>query len=181
LSSQSKNVQIYVLMGVCGCGKSTIGGILATQTGGMFIDGDHFHPPQNVAKMSAGTPLDDDDREGWLVAIRTAADEHPGPWPLLIGCSALKRKYRNLLCQGKRGGRFGFIHLSGSPALIKERMEKRASHFMKAGMLESQLADLESLAGEERGFTVDITPAPEEIVKKIREWLADGTSTTTTV
>ena len=159
-------------MGVCGCGKSTIGGMLAEATGGTFIDGDRFHPEQNVAKMSAGTPLDDDAREGWLVAIRAAADGHPGPWPLLIGCSALKRKYRDLLRGGERGECIYFIHLAGSPALIKERMEKRAGHFMKAGMLESQFADLEALAKDEAGLTVDITPATEEIVQEIQAWLA---------
>ena len=158
-------------MGVCGCGKSTIGGMLAEATGGTFIDGDRFHPEQNVAKMSMGTPLDDNDREGWLVAIRAAADQHPGPWPLLIGCSALKRKYRDLLRGGGRGACVFFIHLSGSPSLIKERMEQRAGHFMKAGMLESQFTDLESLAKDEAGSTVDITPPPGEIVQQIRAWL----------
>ncbi len=159
-------------MGVCGCGKSTIGRMLAEETGGIFIDGDRFHPPQNVTKMANGTPLDDDDREDWLVAIRAAADAHPGPWPLFMGCSALKRKYRDLLRGGKRGAGVYFIHLAGSPALIKERMENRTSHFMKAGMLESQFADLEALANDEAGLTVDITPSPEEIVSQIREWLA---------
>ena len=160
-----------LLMGVCGCGKSTIGTMLAEATGGTFIDGDRFHPEQNVAKMSMGTPLDDHDREGWLVAIRSAADQHPGPWPLLIGCSALKRKYRDLLRGGERGACVYFIHLSGSPSLIKERMEQRAGHFMKAGMLESQFTDLESLAKDEAGSTVDITPSPGEIVQQIRAWL----------
>jgi gluconokinase len=168
LSPHCQEAKIFFLMGVCGCGKSTIGGMLAEETGGTFIDGDPFHPEQNVAKMSEGIPLDDNDREGWLVAIRSAADQHPGPWPLLIGCSALKRKYRDLLRGGKRGAGVYFIHLSGSPSLIKERMGNRAGHFMKAGMIESQFADLEALAGDETGFTVDITPSPEEIVQQIR-------------
>lgn len=159
-------------MGVCGCGKTTIGGMLAEATGGMFIDGDGFHPERNVAKMSAGTPLDDDDRTGWLVAIRAAADQHPGPWPLLIGCSSLKRKYRDLLRGGERGACVYFVHLSGTPSLIKERMEQRRGHFMKAGMLESQFADLEDLESDEAGFTVDITPDPGEIVQQIRGRLA---------
>ena len=155
-------------MGVCGCGKTTVGELLATHAGGIFIDGDSLHPPENVAKMSTGSPLDDDDRAGWLAAIRTKADEHPGPWPLLIACSALKRKYRDLLCQGKRGEKFYFIHLSGSPSLIKERMENRTDHFMKAGMLKSQFSDLETLGEDEQGFTVDISPPPKEVVSKIR-------------
>ncbi len=159
-------------MGVCGCGKSTIGRMLEEATGGTFIDGDRFHPEQNVAKMSEGTPLDDNDREGWLVAIRAAADQHPGPWPLLIGCSALKRKYRDLLRGGEHGACVYFVHLSGSPSLIKGRMEQRADHFMKAGMLESQFADLETLGNDEAGFTVDINPAPGEIVQQIRDRLA---------
>jgi len=155
-------------MGVCGCGKTTVGELLATQTGGIFIDGDSLHPPENVAKMSTGSPLNDDDRAGWLAVIRTKAAEHPGPWPLLIACSALKRKYRDLLCQGKRGEKFYFIHLSGSTSLIKERMEKRTDHFMKAGMLKSQFSDLETLGEDEQGCTVDITSSPEEVVRKIQ-------------
>lgn len=142
--------------------------MLAQETGGTFLDGDRFHPPQNVAKMSAGTPLDDDDREGWLLAIRKATDEHAGPWPLFIGCSALKRKYRDLLRGGARGADVHFIHLAGTPSLIAGRMKTRTDHFMKTGMLESQFADLEILENNEAGFTVDITPSPQEIVQQIR-------------
>jgi len=142
--------------------------MLAQGAGGTFLDGDRFHPPQNVTKMGDGTPLDDDDRESWLLAIRAAADKHPGPWPLFMGCSALKRKYRDLLRGGGRGAGVHFIHLAGTPSLIKERMENRAGHFMKAGMLDSQFADLEALENDEAGFTVDITPSPEEIVQQIR-------------
>lgn len=142
--------------------------MLAQGAGGTFLDGDRFHPPQNVTKMANGAPLDDDDRDGWLLAIRAAADQHPGPWPLFMGCSTLKRKYRDLLRGGERGAGVHFIHLAGTPSLIAGRMETRAGHFMKAGMLDSQFADLEALENDEAGFTVDITPSPEEIVQQIR-------------
>ena len=90
-------------MGVCGCGKSTIGAMLAERTGGAYLDRDDFHPAENKAKMGKGTPLNDGDREDWLSAIRDAVDAHVGPWPLFFGCSALKRKYREALKSGERG------------------------------------------------------------------------------
>ena len=161
----------YILMGVCGCGKSTLGAMLAERSGGAFLDGDPFHPAASVAKMSKGDPLDDADREGWLMAIRDAVDAHAGPWPLFIGCSALKRKYRDLLRGGERGPGVRFVHLSGSRELLDARMAAREGHFMKAGMLDSQFADLEELGGDEPGFAVDITPSPEDIVALIADRL----------
>ena len=87
----------YIIMGVCGCGKSSVGDLLASNTEGAFIDAVSFHPPKNVEKMSAGVPLNDQDRKKWLIAIGQAIKAHEGPWPLFFGCSALKRKYRNLI------------------------------------------------------------------------------------
>ena len=154
-------------MGVCGCGKSTIGALLAERCDGAFLDGDAYHPPENVEKMSAGHPLDDADREGWLLAIRDAIDAHGAPWPLFFGCSALKRRYRDLLRGGGRGAEVSFIHLAGSRELLDARMAARQGHFMKARMLDSQFADLEALQEDEPGFAVDIAPSPERIVDAI--------------
>lgn len=154
-------------MGVCGCGKSTVGTMLADQTGGRYLDGDDFHPPENKAKMGKGIPLDDADREGWLAAIRDAIDAHPGPWPLSIGCSALKRKYREVLRGGSRGASVQFIHLTGARELLEQRMQAREGHYMKAGMLDSQLAALEQLETDEPGFAIDVRPSPQAIVTEI--------------
>ena len=92
-------------MGVCGCGKSTIGKLLAEATGGAYLEGDSLHPPENIEKMGNGIPLEDTDREGWLRAIRDHIEEHAGPWPLFVGCSALKREYRDLLARRRAGCR----------------------------------------------------------------------------
>ena len=154
-------------MGVCGCGKSTVGALLAQRTGGTYLDGDHFHPPENKRKMGSGVPLDDGDREGWLTAIRDAVDTHSGSWPLFFGCSALKRKYRDLLRSGELGGRVQFIHLVGRRELLEERMLAREGHYMKVGMLESQFADLEPLGEGEVGFDVDVSERPAEIADRV--------------
>ncbi len=159
--------EVVVLMGVCGCGKSTVGALLAERAGGVFLDGDAFHPPENVAKMAEGTPLGDADRAGWLAAIRDAADAHPGPWPLWIGCSALKRRYRETLRGGARGKAVRFVHLDGSKELLEKRMGAREGHFMKAGMLESQRRDLEPLGEDEAGFRIDIAPGPGVLAEQI--------------
>lgn len=157
----------YILMGVCGCGKSTIGAMLAERSRGAFLDGDAYHPQANVDKMAAGEPLDDNDRAGWLEAIATAIDTHEGPWPLFFACSALKRKYRDTLRSGERGDGVSVVHLSGTRELLEARMSAREGHFMKARMLDSQFADLEELEADEAGFVADIARAPEEIVMEI--------------
>ena len=110
-------------MGVCGCGKTSVGGLLATNTEGVFIDADSFHPPKNVEKMSAGAPLNDQDRKKWLDAIGQAIKAHEGPWPLFFGCSALKRKYRNLIDFEADGQEISYIHLEGDKEVIRERMK----------------------------------------------------------
>ncbi|WP_296950729.1 gluconokinase [uncultured Massilia sp.] len=158
----------WVVMGVSGCGKSTIGAALAHATGVPFIEGDEFHPDDNVAKMSAGIPLDDADRAGWLQAlaarIRAA---HDGGTGIVVSCSALKRRYRDLLREADPGLRFA--HLSGPRELIEQRMRSRAGHYMPASLLDSQLRDLEPLQDDEAGLTLDILQPPDELVASIRE------------
>ena len=154
-------------MGVCGCGKSSVGDLLASNTEGAYIDADSFHPPKNVEKMSAGVPLNDQDRKKWLVAIGQAIKAHEGPWPLFFGCSALKRKYRKLIDFEAFGQEISYIHLEGDKELIRKRMKKREGHFMKAQMIDSQFQDLEKLQSDEKGITVDVEPGLDKVCESI--------------
>jgi carbohydrate kinase (thermoresistant glucokinase family) len=153
-------------MGVCGCGKSTVGTALARQLGAPFIEGDKFHPAANVEKMSAGIPLDDGDRAGWLQAlageIGQARARNAG---LVVSCSALKRRYRDLLRQADPGLRF--VHLDGPRELIAGRLGRRTDHYMPPALLDSQLRDLEPLQDDEDGLRLDIALPPEELVERI--------------
>ncbi|MDQ1831804.1 gluconokinase [Massilia scottii] len=157
----------WVVMGVSGCGKSTVGQALAHELGVPFVEGDQFHPAANVAKMSAGIALDDSDRAGWLGAlqeqIRDACDRGAG---LVVSCSALKRRYRDLLREGDPALRFA--HLDGPRDLIAGRMRARAGHYMPPSLLESQLRDLEPLQADEAGVVLDIGVAPAQQVAHIR-------------
>jgi gluconokinase len=156
----------WVIMGVSGCGKSTVGRLLADQRGAAYVEGDAFHPPENVAKMSAGQPLDDDDRGGWLRALRaqigSARERGVG---LVISCSALRRRYRDLLREADPGLRFA--HLDGPRELIAERLSARRDHYMPPLLLDSQLAALEPLEPGEQGLRLDIRRAPAELVREI--------------
>ncbi len=150
-----------VVMGVSGCGKSLIGELLAKNLGLPYVEGDSLHPPANIAKMSEGIPLDDDDRWPWLEIIgqRLAT---AGPDGIVISCSALKRIYRDRLRQAA-GRPLAFVYLKGSRDILMQRMTERPGHFFKAPLLDSQLATLESPEGEDLVVTVDIAPAPAEI------------------
>src|SRR5687768_3168385 len=130
--------RIILLMGVAGCGKSTIGALLAARNGGHFRDADDFHPPANLAKMAAGTPLNDADRAPWLARLREEVIDATPPGQLtVLACSALKKSYRSQLGVGTPG--VALVYLKGNPALLASRLAGRANHFMKAGMLDSQL------------------------------------------
>ena len=156
-----------VIMGVSGSGKTTIGQKLAQRLGWAFYDGDDFHPPQNVAKMSAGQPLNDDDRAGWLETLASLIQkETESGSGGVLACSALKEKYRRIL---KRGGAVCFIYLKGSFELIQSRMQNRGGHFMKAEMLKSQFATLEEPAG---ALTLNIELSEKQIIQKIIENLS---------
>ena len=159
-----------VVMGVSGCGKSTIGALLAAGLQGEFLDGDALHPPANIDKMSRGIALVDLDRAPWLEVIGAhlgeARDEGR---TLVVGCSALKRSYRDIIRAGARDT--VFVHLHGSRELLWERMEVRPGHFMPASLLDSQLETLEPLAYDEQGRVFDIAESPEEIVDAALEWV----------
>ena len=133
---------VFVITGVSGSGKTTVGLALAQKLGAPFYDGDDFHPPQNVAKMANGIPLDDDDRYPWLARLHDLIADHLARGETaVIACSALKKKYRDQLRQGNEG--LYIVYLKGSLNLIWERMKARQAHFMKADMLQSQFEALE--------------------------------------
>ena len=167
-SSSPANVIRWVVMGVCGCGKSTVGNALAREHGVEYVEGDAFHPPANVAKMSAGQPLTDEDRADWLRALQqqigAAREKGVG---LVVSCSALKRKYRDLLREGDPALRFA--HLHGPRELIAARLAARRDHYMPPSLLDSQLAALEPLQSDEAGLELDVQDAPARLVAQILE------------
>jgi carbohydrate kinase (thermoresistant glucokinase family) len=163
-----------VVMGVSGSGKSTVAAALAARTGGVYLDADDFHPPANVAKMSAGVPLTDDDRMPWLrlVAAATAEAEQRGG-TAVVACSALRRSYRDVLRAG--GGDVFFVQLDGPPELLAARIGARADHFMPASLLSSQLALLEPLEADEPGAVVSIDASADDVVEEAYRRWADST------
>ncbi|NNU26841.1 gluconokinase [Isoptericola sediminis] len=162
-----------VVMGVAGSGKTTVAALLAERLGVTYAEADQFHPPANIAKMTAGTPLTDDDRAPWLATIRDwlSAEADAGR-PGVVTCSALRRAYRDVL----RGahGRVRFVHLDGPPELLAERMGGRTGHFMPATLLPSQLATLEPLGADEDGTTVSVAAEPADIVDTVVDRLHLG-------
>jgi len=155
-----------VVMGVSGAGKSTIAALLAQRLGRIFLEGDSFHPPQNVEKMKHGVPLADEDREPWLAAIAARiAAARAAREPLVVTCSALKRAYRAVLAGGH--GDVGFVYLKGAQDLIAWRLAGRVGHFMPPQLLESQFAALQEPAGDEPAITVPVDRPPGEIVETI--------------
>lgn len=157
--------RVIVVMGVAGTGKTTVGRLLAEALGLGYAEGDAFHPAANVAKMSAGTPLDDADRWPWLDAIgawiRDRAASGDGG---VVTSSALKRAYRDRL--RRAAPEVVFVHLTGDRPLIERRMAARRGHFMPATLLDSQFATLEPLQADEPGVAVDVSGSPEEITER---------------
>jgi gluconokinase len=144
---------VVVLMGVAGSGKSTVGALVATRLGWPFQEGDLLHPPANVAKMAAGTPLTDADRAPWLAQVREwIAQHHNG----VITCSALKHTYRDAL----RDDNVLFGYLTAPREVLRDRLRTRSGHFMPPALLDSQLADLEPPSPDERAIGVDIAQPP---------------------
>ena len=152
---------VIVVMGVSGSGKTTIGTALAEALGVEYAEADTFHPKANIDKMTAGTPLTDDDRAPWLEAIAGWIRDHQATGGVVTS-SALKRRYRDVL---RSGGDVWFAHLNGPRALLAERMKTRTGHFMPVSLLDSQLADLEPLQPDEPGAVFDISGTPAEITE----------------
>jgi gluconokinase len=135
-------MKVIVVMGVAGSGKSTVGPLIAKALGGDYAEGDQFHPPANIAKMTSGQPLDDADRLPWLEAMARAIRDWRGKdRPTILACSALKQRYRDILSGGS--DEVAFVFLKGSPDLIAGRIGSRKGHFMPSSLLDSQFRALE--------------------------------------
>jgi len=157
---------LVVLMGVSGCGKSTIGKGLSQALGWPFRDADSFHPPANIDKMSRGVPLDDADRWPWLSAIAQWIDaQRAAGAPGIVSCSALKRAYRQHIVGTPNGVRL--VYLKGDMGLIAGRLAQRKGHFMPAALLQSQFHALEEPLQAERPLVVDIALPPDDVVAAI--------------
>ena len=155
-------------MGVSGCGKTTVGRVLAERLGWPYVDGDDLHPPANVAKMAAGHPLNDEDRWPWLHAIRRQLDT----WGSagvdgVLACSALRRAYRDVLRDGPGEVRFAFLDVD--PAVLADRLAHRSGHFMPSALLASQLATLEPPAPDEHPIRIAVhhNPDVDDVVNEI--------------
>lgn len=153
-----------VVMGVTGSGKTTIGEALTRAIAATFVDGDKLHPEANIAKMSAGIPLDDADRWPWLAKVGETLRRQPAP--VIVGCSALKRAYRDFITE-RAGAPVLFVYLEGSRELISRRMHERTGHFMPTSLLDSQFATLEVPGKDENAITVAIDAPLEKIVADI--------------
>ena len=155
---------ILVIMGVSGSGKTTIGQLLSAELICSFIDGDDFHPPVNIKKMSSGEALTDEDRWPWLEILTDKIQGYiQQKQSMVLACSALKKSYREILCVERE--LVQFIYLKGNYATIVRRMQSRENHFMTKSLLQSQFATLEE---PEDAIVVDISPSPSEILKSIR-------------
>ncbi|WEV64879.1 gluconokinase [Bifidobacterium sp. ESL0732] len=156
-----------IVMGVSGCGKTTVAQALADKFGFEMAEGDDFHPKANVDKMSHGIPLNDEDRWPWLKIINQwMRDQDAKGVSTVVSCSALKRAYRDVLRQDLD---VLFIHLVGSEDLIGSRMRQRKGHYMPVSLLPSQFADLEPLQPDETGCEIDISGSPEQVEERALE------------
>ena len=158
--------KFFIVMGVAGCGKTAVGKLLAQYLGWDFYDADNFHPPENVAKMASGIPLDDSDRAPWLAALHDLISSNfKHNQPCVLACSALKERYRQQLLDGNKDVQL--VYLKGSYDLIWSRIAARKDHFMKPEMLKSQFETLEEPAN---ALTIDISGSVDEITREILKY-----------
>ncbi len=175
----NKGFPPMVVMGVSGSGKSTVGALLGQRLGVPFIDGDDLHPARNKHKMGAGIPLDDDDRRPWLQAIgRTLESYQQEEGAVIVACSALKRRYRDLLRE--HAPEVLFLHLEGSMDTLAARMAARNHEFMPATLLASQLEALEPLESDEAHVRLDVRQSPAELAQQVVKALYARTPPTIT-
>ncbi len=166
----SASDQAIVVMGVAGCGKSTVGARLGAVLGVPFRDADEFHPPANIAKMTAGVPLEDSDRWPWLDAIGAAIHDAPGG--VVVACSALRRVYRDRI-RAAAGRRVTFVFLDGGKSTVAARLGGRTGHFMPPSLLDSQFATLEPPTPDEHPIVVSVELPVEAEVQKVVERLSE--------
>jgi gluconokinase len=165
-----------VVMGVAGCGKSSLGGAVATALGQPLVEGDDFHPESSKAKMRCGVALTDADRRGWLATLGEQLARHP--MGMVLTCSALKRAYRDQLRAASAGLRFAFLEIDEASA--RQRVATRPAHLFPPTLVASQFATLEPPLGEAGVLRLDATLAPETLLRQTLHWLADsGTDTST--
>lgn len=161
---------VALITGVSGSGKSTIGTLLAERLGWQYAEADAFHPQRNIAKMAAGHPLDDADREPWLEAIGAWIDATTrAGLPAVVTCSALKRVYRDKLRKGRPNVRL--IYLDADQRIVGGRLAARSGHFFPARLLDSQFHDLERPDPDEHALMVDVAATPDRIVERLIEGL----------
>lgn len=160
---------VVVVMGVSGCGKSTVGTLLAAELGVPFADADDLHSEPAKAKMAAGRPLDDADRAPWLDRCKGWLAEHPDG--AVLACSALKRRYRDVLRTG--APKLWLLHLAGDPAVVSARVAHRTQHFLPASLVASQYQALEPLEPDEQGIELDLTEDPAQLVEQFLRAISD--------
>ena len=162
---------LVVIMGVAGCGKTTVGKLLARSLTAEFLEGDDLHPPRNIERMAAGIALTDNDRRDWLLEIaQQLADARASRHALVVSCSALKLSYRDMLRTA--ASQLAFVHIHGGAELLEARLRTRVGHFMPSLLLQSQLQTLEQPGAGEHAITFDAALAPAEIAAQAASWLA---------
>lgn len=167
----STDAPLVVVMGVSGCGKSTVGALLARRLGAEFLEGDELHPPRNIERMASGIALTDNDRRDWLLEIaQQLADARAGRHALVVSCSALKHSYRDMLRIAASD--LAFVHLHASRELLEARLRARPGHFMPSSLLDSQLQTLEPPGADERAITLDAALPAAELAAQAAAWLA---------
>ena len=161
-------VQHLIIMGVSGSGKTTLARTLQERLGWPYAEADDFHPPVNITKMTAGTPLTDDDRWPWLRTIRDwLSQQTEAGQSSVVTCSALKEAYRDVLREAR--GRVHFVHLTAAADLLEQRLAARTGHFMPPTLLSSQLAALQPLEADEDGITIVVDVPPEVVADRTIE------------